>query len=94
MYKKYGLEPVDEEVWIPAEDKLETTETKGRKSVQSVKRKAEKTALAEAKAKVKSDRKVVPKKEIAEQEQTIKEEEIPQTLEGRVTRQRAKNNTK
>ncbi|KAI9246034.1 acyl transferase/acyl hydrolase/lysophospholipase [Helicostylum pulchrum] len=93
LYKKYGLEPVDEKVWIPAEDNLETTETKGRKSVQSLKRKAEKTALTEAKAKVKSGKKVVPKKEHAEQEQTVKEEEIPQILEGRVTRQRAKNNT-
>ncbi|GAA5806196.1 hypothetical protein HPULCUR_011727 [Helicostylum pulchrum] len=93
LYKKYGLEPVDEKVWIPAEDNLEITETKGRKSVQSLKRKAEKTALTEAKAKVKSGKKVVPKKEHAEQEQTVKEEEIPQILEGRVTRQRAKNNT-
>ncbi|KAG2232557.1 hypothetical protein INT48_000937 [Thamnidium elegans] len=94
LYRKYGLKPVNEKVWIPAKDNLETTETKGRKSVQSLKRKAEKTALTEVKAKVKSDRKVVTKKEYAEQVQTVKEEEeTPQIFEGRVTRQRAKNNT-
>ncbi|KAI8061914.1 acyl transferase/acyl hydrolase/lysophospholipase [Thamnidium elegans] len=94
LYRKYDLKPVNEKVWIPAKDNLETTETKGRKSVQSLKRKAEKTALTEVKAKVKSDRKVVTKKEYAEQVQTVKEEEeTPQIFEGRVTRQRAKNNT-
>lgn len=41
MYKKYGLGPVDDEVWIPADKNLETTETKGRKSIKSIKKKKE-----------------------------------------------------
>ncbi|KAG2203481.1 hypothetical protein INT47_008208 [Mucor saturninus] len=45
LYKKYGLGPVNDEVWIPADKNLETTETKGRKSVKSAKKKKEEEDL-------------------------------------------------
>lgn len=105
MYKKYSLETVNDEVWIPANKDRETTETKGRKSAKSTaakKRKAEESLLVDnikpgiVKTEIKKTRKRVatPKNETIKIEVQVKKENAKVAtavkLEGRVTRQRAK----
>lgn len=91
LYKKYNLETVNDEVWIAAKSDLETTETKGRKSVK--KRKTEKANLEnlkveEVEAEVlpqKKDRSKNIKEEVEEpvlSEVRIKEEIVEPTISG------------
>ncbi|KAI9355173.1 hypothetical protein BD770DRAFT_324075 [Pilaira anomala] len=71
LYKKYNLETVNDEVWIAAKSGLETTETKGRKSVK--KRKTEKANLENLKLE-EVEAEVLPQKK--DRSKNSKEEDV------------------